>query len=45
MSPTILKHQHRKVPYLRLEVELLQIGDMVADIPSEKSACGQCTVQ
>ena len=30
---------------LDFEVELLQIGDMVADIPSEKSACGACTIQ
>lgn len=30
---------------LDFEVELLQIGDLAADIPSEKSACGACVVQ
>lgn len=30
---------------LDFEVELLQIGDLVAEIPSEKSACGACAIQ
>lgn len=30
---------------LDFQVELLQIGDLVANIPSEKSACGACAIQ
>ena len=30
---------------LDFEVELLQIGDEVAVIPSEKAACGGCSIQ
>jgi FK506-binding protein 1 len=30
---------------LDFEVELLQIGDEVAQVPGEKAACGACIVQ
>ena len=30
---------------LDFEVELLQIDDQIADIPSEKSSCGACIIQ